>query len=90
MTQMIPLVCLLQIRVGQQLPRYASLKLLLPLLGKNFYAQGLDGLHGWSGARLRMSEVLPSQQESGAPPAEKVLEAVVEGKKNRGWGARAP
>ena len=31
---MTPLVCLLQIRVGQQVPRCVSLKLLLPLLEK--------------------------------------------------------
>lgn len=88
MTEMIPVVCHLQTRVGQQLSRCVSLKLLLPLLGKHVLRSGLDGPRGWFGARLRASEVLAGQQEAGAWQAAKVPGAGMEGRTDAGWGAR--
>lgn len=67
---MILQVYLLPIRVGQQLLRCASLKLLLRLLGKNLSMRGVSMLivcHGRYGARLRVKDVLQSQPDAGAP-----------------------
>lgn len=61
---------LLPIRVGQQLLRCASLKLLLRLLGKNLSMLGVSVLivcHGRYGARLRVKDVLQSLPDAGAP-----------------------